>query len=171
MDIIIRAEKPEDISQIYDLNIRAFGQDAEANLVNTLRQNDAVILSVVAVDNNRIVGHILFSPASIDSAEDSYPVAALAPMAVAPEFQRKGIGSQMVEESLAQLRKAGYRSVVVLGHQDYYPRFGFTTAKTRNIEFPYDAPDEACMVLELEKGCLENISGMVRFQPEFDALS
>jgi putative acetyltransferase len=125
--VIIRPETPGDIPAIHDVYLHAFGQPAEALLVDALRRDGDFIaaLSLVAVDKGKVVGHILFPPISIASDERSVPALALAPMAVLPESQHRGIGSLLVEEGLAACRRLLHRNVVVVGHPAYYPRFGF----------------------------------------------
>ena len=150
--ITIRSELPEDIEAIYSLNKDAFEGSAEANLVNNLRTSNAMILSLVAIKNSEIVGHIAFSPVTIESDQATVDAVGLAPMAVLPEFQRRGIGSQLVEEGLNRIRAAGHDLVVVLGHQEYYPRFGFVPAKKYDIRWEQDAPEEAFMIKELREG-------------------
>jgi putative acetyltransferase len=168
-DITIRPETPGDIPAIYDVHLRAFGQPAEAQLVDKLRRDGDFIpaLSLVAVDGGRIVGHILFPPISIATQERSVP--ALAPMAVLPELRRRGIGSLLVREGLAACRRLLHRIVVVVGHPAYYPRFGFTPARVRGIEAPFPVPDEAFMVLALVEGSLEGIHGTVQYPRAFDS--
>jgi putative acetyltransferase len=171
-DITIRKETPADVPAIFELNVRAFGQPAEAMLVDTLRQDGDFIpaLSLVAVDEGRIVGHILSPPITIASPEGRVPALALAPIAVLPELRRRGIGSLLVREGLAACRRHGHRIVVVVGHPAYYPRFGFTPARVRGIEAPFPVPDEAFMVIALVEGSLEGIHGTVRYPPAFDAV-
>lgn len=166
--IRIRSELPEDVEAIYSLNQEAFEGTAEANLVNNLRTSNAMILSLVAIKNNEIVGHIAFSPVTIESDQATVNAVGLAPMAVSPEFQRSGIGSQLVEEGLNRIRTAGHDLVVVLGHPEYYPRFGFVPAKKYGIRWEQDAPEEAFMIKELREGALKEVRGTVKFRPEFN---
>ncbi|MBL7166917.1 MAG: N-acetyltransferase [Dehalococcoidales bacterium] len=165
--LIIRRETPEDIDSIRYINSQAFGQKEEAELVDKLRNRDVITLSLVAVQADQIVGHIVFSPVTVESEYSSFEAIALAPMAVLPAYQRKGIGSQLVRVGLEECRRLGHEIVVVLGHPDYYPRFGFAPGKPEGIDCEFEAPDEAWMVLELRKGALAGRSGTVRFQPEF----
>jgi putative acetyltransferase len=150
------------------VNERAFGTPQEANLVDALRRGGAITLSLVATRGTTIVGHALFTPVEIVSAESRRRAVALGPMAVLPEHQREGIGTRLVDAGLAALREAGHGVLVVLGHPEYYPRFGFEPARDHGIECPYDAPPEAFMVLELEPGALRDLDGTVRYRPEFD---
>ena len=170
MQLAIRPEIPADIPAIYQLNAAAFGSDAEARLVDALRANGALLLSLVAEADGELVGHIAFSPVVIDSEESSLVGVGLAPLAVAPLHQRQGAGSKLVEEGLRRLRSAGHRWCVVLGHADYYPRFGFVLARTHGIRWEKPVPDNVFFVQALIPGGLDGISGTVRYRPEFDAL-
>jgi len=163
----IRRETPEDIDSIRYVNEQAFGQKEEAELIDKLRNRDVVTLSLVAVQDNEIVGHILFSPVTVESERSSFEAIALAPMAILPAYQSKGIGSQLVQAGLEECRRLGYEIIVVLGHPDYYPRFGFVPAKTKGIDCEFEVPDEAWMVLELREDTLAGRCGVVKFQPEF----
>ena len=167
MEVIIRREKPEDIDPVYQINEQAFGSKVEPELVNNLRKRNVVTLSMVAELDDRIVGHILFSPVTVESDCSSFEAISLAPMAVLPKYQYQGIGSQLVRVGLEECRRLGHEIVVVLGHSDYYPRFGFIPAKPKGIDCEFEAPDEAWMVLELQEGALTGRSGTVKFQPEF----
>jgi putative acetyltransferase len=166
--LFIRREQPEDIAAIHELHEVAFGRPAEADLVDALRARSKATLSLVAVEDDRIVGHILFSPVTINAAERTFSAVGLAPIAVLPERQRRGIGSQLVSAGLLECRNAGYDCVVVLGHPTYYPRFGFVPASRYGLRSEYEVPDEAFMVLAWHAGVLEDRSGVVRYQPEFD---
>ena len=165
----VRPEKLENVSAIRVVNEQAFARAAEADIVDALRRNGKAILSLVAEDNGRIVGHILFSPVTIQSNETELTGAGLAPLAVVPDRQNQGIGSKLVEEGLRRLREAGHRFVVVLGHPNYYPRFGFFPASRFNIKSEYDVADEVFMAMELQEGALQDQSGIARYQQEFNA--
>ena len=165
--IIIREERPEDVAGIRHVNEQAFGRPEEAHIVDMLRTRGKVILSLVAAQNDRIVGHILFSPVMIESEGGLFTVVGLAPMAVLPGLQKQGIGAQLVERGLELCRKTGYECVVVLGHAEYYPRFGFVPASRFGVKCEYDVPDEVFMALELREGALEGRAGLVKYQPEF----
>ena len=166
--LTIRRETPKDIDSIRYVNEQAFGQKEEAEIIDKLRKRDVVTLSLVAVQADQIVGHILFSPVSAESEYSSFEAITLAPMAVLPEYQRKGIGSQLVRVGLEECRRLGHEIMVVLGHPDYYPRFGFVPASTYSIKCKYDVPDEVFMALELRQGALSGRSGVVKYQPEFN---
>jgi putative acetyltransferase len=142
--IEIREEHPDDAAAIRDLNRRAFGQDLEGNIVDALRSNGAILLSLVATLNDRVVGHIMYSAASVNGDASG---AALGPMAVLPEYQRQGIGSQLVEAGNRKLKAAGCPFIILVGHPSFYPRFGFTLASARGIRCEWEVPDEAFMLL------------------------
>ncbi len=165
--ITIRRETPEDISSIHNVNEQAFGQPQEANIVDKLRSKEKVSLSLVAAKEGKIIGHILFSPAMIESDKDSFDAITLAPMAVLPAYQRKGIGSQLVKAGIEECRRLGFEIVTVLGHSEFYSRFGFVPAQPKGVNCEFDAPKEAWMILELKQGALAGRSGTVKFQPEF----
>ena len=165
--LIIRPETPEDSTAIRSVNEEAFGGSIEADLVEKLRSRQAYTLSLVAIDGSRVVGHILFSPVTIESRDTGFEALGLGPMAVSPSRQRKGAGSQLVRTGLQECERLGHEIVVVLGHSDYYPRFGFIPAKPRGIACEFEVPDEAWMVLELRENALTGKSGTVKFQPEF----
>ena len=166
--MIIRPEKPEDIPAIRIVNELAFGGAAEADLVDALRRNGKATISLVAEDDDRLVGHILFSPVTIETSERELVGVGLAPMSVIPERQNQRIGSLLVEDGLRRCREEGYRFVVVLGHPNYYPRFGFVPAGRFGIKSEYDVADEVFMVMELQEGALSGCAGVVKYQPEFN---
>lgn len=165
--ITIRAEREDDYSEVRIVNELAFGQSNEANLVDALREHARPYISLVAVDDGKIVGHIFFSPVTIQSDEDSFMAMGLAPMAVLPELQKQGIGSLLVREGLKECGRTGQNIVVVLGHADYYPRFGFVTAKQKGLLCEYEVPDEYFMVAELVPNALQGRKGLVVYHPEF----
>lgn len=168
-DIIIRPEEPEDHAAVRRVNERAFEQPAEADLVDRLRSRGAATLSLVAVRNGEVVGHILFSPVTVESDDETRATAlGLGPMAVEPGRQRTGIGSLLVEAGLERCREAGHPGVVVLGHAGYYPRFGFVPASRYGLSSEYDVPDEVFMALELREGAFSGDAAKVRYRPEFD---
>jgi putative acetyltransferase len=165
--LFIRGERPGDRAAIHRVHELAFGRPTEADLVDTLRTCGMATLSLVAVEDDRIVGHILFSPVTIESGDRTFRAVGLAPMAVLPERQRQGIGSQLVKAGLVECRNAGYDDVVVLGHPTYYPRFGFVPASQYGIKSEYEVPDEAFMILPWQEGMLADRGGVARYQPEF----
>lgn len=148
----------------------AFQGVSEAQLVETLRDSNDFMpgLSVVAVQGQKIVGHILFSLVSIHTKGGRVPALVLAPMAVAPAYQNRGIGSKLVRHGLKKCLNQGHKVVLVIGHPDYYPRFGFEPATRIGLTLPISVPDEAFMVLKLVPGALEGKHGRVRFPPPFD---
>jgi putative acetyltransferase len=168
--ITIRKEQPTDIEAIYQVNHLTFGQLVEPELVNRLRQSGGLSLSLVAVVNEQIVGHLAFSPVTIESHGIYQQAVGLAPIAVLPSFQRQGIGSLLVTKGIEEMAKLDYALVIVLGHPEYYPRFGFVPTKPYNLTWEREAPEEAFMVKELKPGILSQVKGIVKFHPEFDKL-
>jgi putative acetyltransferase len=165
--LTVREEQPGDVEAIHRINEAAFGQALEARLVDALRRAGAVTLSLVAVADGEVVGHVLFSPVTI-GGHPGVEAVGLGPMAVLPHSQRRGVGSELVRSGLERLREAGYAAVVVLGHPDYYPRFGFRRASEHGLRWERDAPDAAFMALELRAGALSSCRGVVSYRPEFD---
>ena len=165
--LTLRGETPEDIPAIHHIHTAAFGRPNEAALVDALRQNNALTISLVAVQDGRLVGHIACSPVTITSSTAAIEALGLAPMAVLPAYQRRGIGSQLVETGLTACHHTPYGVVVVLGHPHFYPRFGFTPAKPLGIMWEHDAPEEAFMVKGIQAGALAQTRGVVKYRPEF----
>jgi putative acetyltransferase len=166
--IEIREERPGDVAAIRDLNKRAFGQDQEGNIVDALRSNGAALLSLVATRNGRVVGHIMYSPLSVGGEVTG---AALGPMAVLPEHQRQGIGSELVEAGNRKLQDAGCPFIIVLGHANYYPRFGFRPASTHGIKCEWEVPDDVFMLLVLDQAKMQGVSGLAKYRHEFSSVS
>ena len=165
--LIIRPEIPEDVDSIGYVNEQAFGQESESELIEKLRNRGVLTISLVALQDGEIVGHIAFSPVVIESGLSSFEATALAPMAVLPAYQRQGIGGQLIRAGLEECRRLVHEIVVLVGHPDYYPRFGFVPAKPKGIECEFEIPEEAWMILELREGALAGRRGTVKFQPEF----
>ncbi len=165
--MIERAETPADQAAVRRVNQLAFGTDDEANLVDALRDHASPYISLVAVEDGQIVGHIFFSPVTIESETSTFTAIGLAPMAVLPEYQRRGIGSALVGYGLRECRRIDHDIVVVVGHAEYYPRFGFTPAREKGLRCEYDVPDDVFMVAELSPGALAGREGLVRYHPEF----
>lgn len=164
--IEIRSEKPADFDEIFRVNEMAFGRTNEADLVNRLRIAVPHI-SLVAVENDEIAGHIFFSPLTFAPENEKIKAFGLAPMAVLPEFQNKKIGSRLVECGLEECRKSNIEAVFVLGHSKYYPRFGFEKAVNKNFKSEYKVPDEVFMVLEIVPNSLDSLSGTVKYHSVF----
>jgi putative acetyltransferase len=169
---LVRVERPDDYAAIEVVHQAAFDGEGEARLVARLRAMDDFIpgLSLVAVQSDQVVGHILFSLIRIESEHTSVPALALAPMAVLPAFQNKGIGTVLVKQGLDACRRLQYRIIVVVGHANYYPRFGFVPAREHGIEAPFPVPDEAFMILQLMPGALGGVRGTVRYPPPFEEI-
>ena len=166
----IRAEKPEDTSAIRIVLEQAFGQPEEADLVDLLRARQAVTLSLVAVRDDQIVAHILFSPVTVESGDQSFGGIGLGPMGVLPEYQGQGIGSQLVQIGLERCRQAGHAIVVVLGHPEFYAKFGFMPAKPLGLLCEFEVPDDVFRVIELGEKALAGRGGLVKYRPEFAAV-
>src|SRR5215210_3153425 len=171
MNIEIRQERNTDNVEVYEINQNAFGQNTEAKLVERLRHTDAFIpeLSLVALLNNKIVGHILFTKIKIkDDYGNEYSSLALAPMAVTLPLQKQGIGGKLIMHGISKARELGHKSVIVVGHENYYPKFGFVTADRWKIKAPFDVQANAFMGLELAKDGLKNVTGTVQYPKEFE---
>lgn len=163
---MIRTEEEKDWVDVHTLNASAFETSAEANLVDALRENSQPVVSLVAEANNNVVGHIMFSPVSL-SGHCDIKIMGLAPMAVAPGHQRKGIGSALVRAGLERCKRLGFGAVVVLGHPAYYPRFGFSPSSRFGIECEYEVPEEVFMIMELKPGYLHGKSGTIEYHAAF----
>ena len=165
--IDVRPERPEDRHAVRHVNKRAFGRPDEADLVDRLREEVPAYLALVALLGDEIVGHIAFTPVTLNPPRPDLDVHGLAPMAVLPKHQRSGIGTALVREGLAACRRSGADAVVVLGHPAYYPRFGFEPAAARGLASEYDAPPEAFMASELVPGALQDVTGIIRYHTAF----
>ena len=173
MEIEIRKEAESDFSDVYKLNKAAFGQNCEPKLVDLLRKNNAFIpeLSLVATIYNKVVGHILFTKIKIkDGNGNEFDSLALAPMAVRPDLQKKGIGGQLIRYGLNKAKELGNKSVIVLGHEQYYPKFGFVPAERWKIKAPFDVPTNVFMGIELVENGLEGVTGTVKYPKEFETV-
>ncbi|HMP57741.1 MAG TPA: N-acetyltransferase, partial [Gemmatales bacterium] len=162
----IRPEAVADHEVVRHVNRLAFGRDDEAGIVDALREGGHAWVSLVAEVKGRVVGHTLFSDLPILTDSGTVSAVSLAPMAVLPEYQRKGIGSALVEKGLEVCRAQGHRIVVVLGHPEFYPRFGFTAKLAEPLSSPFGGR-EAWMALELVPGALGGVSGWVCYPPPF----
>ena len=171
MSVRIRSELPADAGGVREVLAAAFPTEAEARLVEALRGAARACVSLVADGaGGRLVGHILFTPVEIRSATPVAGAFGLAPLAVSPGCQRRGVGSELVRAGLAACRGIGARAVVVLGHPTYYPRFGFAPAWDFGLYHRAPGANPAFMVAELEAGALRDRAGEVRYHPAFDAL-
>src|SRR5262245_15875899 len=167
--IELRPEMPADVAGGHGADAAGMGQAGEARRVGALRAAGAATVSLVAVDGGEVVGHILFSPVTVEPAS-ACPMLGLAPMAVVPGRQRQGIGSGLVRRGLELCRDQGAEAVVVLGHAEYYPRFGFVPASRFGLSCEYPVPDDVFMAQELCQGSLAGTRGLVRYHAAFAAL-
>jgi putative acetyltransferase len=163
--VVVRPETPSDYDAVRRVNVEAFGQPLEADIVDVLRANGNAIVSLVAELEGAVVGHALFSPFYIDTPSGTMTSIALGPLAVLPSHQNQGVGSALMLAGIDACRSLGYGHIFLLGHRTYYPRFGFTPARHRGII--YQDGRDSFMVLELVPGALDEVSGMGRFSPEF----
>ncbi|WP_299990464.1 N-acetyltransferase [uncultured Pontibacter sp.] len=174
MPIQIRQEQPADYPAVFALVEQAFREleisdHNEQFLVERLRQSDAFIpeLSLVAADSGKIVGHILLTKLKIRSRDQEFRSLSLAPVAVLPAYQRQGIGGMLIQHAHQVARQLGYTSVILVGHENYYPRFGYKRASTFGITFPFEVPDANAMAVELVTNGLQGVSGEVVYPKEF----
>jgi len=165
----IRSERSADEKQIRELLLAAFQTSAEADLVDALRDEGHVDISLVAEQADQLVGHILFSRLPIMTSSETVEAISLAPMAVQPSCQRQGIGSRLVEAGLEACRAKGHKIGVVLGHPTFYSRFGFSARLAQPLETPYGG-GTAWMAIELAPGALNGVAGRVVYPPPFQAL-
>lgn len=166
--LTLRPEIPADIPAIRQVNELAFGRPDEAKLVDKLRDAAAITLSLVAVQHEQVVGHALFSPVTIVAEDGSVtPAVALGPIAVHPAWQNQGVGGALIRQGLAECQSAGYGLMIVLGHRDYYPKFGFVAAANHNIHYTQPLPEGVFMVAELQPQALATVQGIVHYHPAF----
>ena len=167
--ISIREERADDIHQVSSVNDAAFGQPTEGHIVDRLRGADGEVVSLVAVLDEKVVGHIFFSSVTVETELGLIKGVGLAPMAVVPGHQREGVGSKLVTEGLKKIRKEGYPFVVVLGHETYYPRFGFRPASEYGLKCQWEGvPDEVFMASIYDKDRMKSVSGTVYYRKEFN---
>ena len=164
--VTIREERQGDAERIRGVNLAAFETGTEADLVDALRQQATPLVSLVAEDAANLIGHIMFSPVTL-AGDPGLTLMGLAPMAVVPSRQRQGVGSTLVREGLERCRRLNAAAVVVLGHPEYYPRFGFLPAVRWSLRSEYDVSEEVFMVRELRDGVLTGRSGTIRYHPVF----
>jgi putative acetyltransferase len=164
--MIVRDECAADVQAIRTVTCAAFRTAHEANLIEALRAQAAPIVSLVADDGGSVVGHIMFTPVRL-SAHADLAIMGLAPMAVLPEMQNLGVGSELVRAGLDRCRKLGFAAVVVLGHPGYYPRFGFVPASRFGLTYEYAVPDDVFLAMELVPGALNEKPGTIRYHPAF----
>ncbi len=174
MELSIRQEESTDHQIVFDLIKSAFQEEEisdhqEQFLVQRLRNSDAFIpeLSLVAELNGQVVGHILLTKVLIKNDIQEFTSLALAPVSVLPNYQRKGIGGQLIQSAHQKAKSLGYTSIVLLGHENYYPRFGYQQAHLFGINFPFEAPRENCFVLELIPNTLQAVYGTIEYAQEF----
>lgn len=164
--MLIRPERDDDYAAVHALNVSAFESSAEARLVARLRREADSVVSLVAEVDGTVVGHIVFTPVTL-ARHPRLRMMGLAPMAVAPTHQRQGIGSALVRSGLERCGESGFGAVVVLGHPDFYPRFGFRPGVSFGLACEYDAPSEAFMAMELQLNYLVGASGTVSYHAAF----
>lgn len=174
--MIIRQENEKDFKAVYSLIDIAFknvpySDNTEHFLVNRLRKSEAYIpkLSLVAEIDNEIVGHIILTKIFVVNGEKRFPSLALAPVSVLPSYQGQGIGGKLIVEAHKRAKELGYESVILLGHSNYYPRFGYRKTNEFGIKLPFEVPEENCMAIELVDGALNNVCGVVEYSKPFYA--
>ncbi|MEG6590694.1 N-acetyltransferase [Paenibacillus barengoltzii] len=170
--MIIRAEEPRDARALFALHFQAFGErEDESKLVDRIRNSPQYnpSLSLVAEHEGQIVGHALFSKAEVVGKKQvSHEVVVLAPLAVSPFFQKQGIGTQLIQEGLQRTQELGYGVVFLIGHPEYYPRFGFKPARSLGFELKQsEVPDEVFMAIELKEGATLSIQGELLYPEAF----
>ncbi|ASK64175.1 GNAT family N-acetyltransferase [Virgibacillus phasianinus] len=176
MNFIIRQEQKSDYElteKVVEIAFASADQsdENEHELVSRIRQSEVFIpeLSLVAVsqDNDEILGHILLSKVLINNGNQKVESLALAPVSVLPDYQNKGIGRALIQKALEKAKKLGFQSVIVLGHPDYYPKFGFRKSSQWRIKAPFEVPEEALMAIELQEDSLNNVSGVIEYPGVF----
>lgn len=172
--LTIREEEIKDYNEVEKVveesfKTAEFSDKDEHNLVRRLRNSNEFIkeLSLIAEEENKILGHVLLTKALIKAESTYYETLALAPLAVLPEYQKSGIGKNLMNKAIERARELGYKSIVVLGHENYYPKFGFEKASKYGVKAPFEVPDEAYMILELLPGGLNGVSGIVEYSKAF----
>lgn len=166
----IREEELADTEAIWNINADAFETEAEANLVNAYRNSGCAFIGLVAEVDNKIVGHILFTPVKLTKNNNKLRIIGLAPMAVLRQYQNKDIGLNLVKTGIKLCKSKGYDAIVVLGHTNYYPRFGFVPSVVYDIKSEYKVPDEVFMMLELVPNSLKNHQGIIKYHKLFGSV-
>lgn len=174
MNFIIRQERKEDYRDTEEVVRRAFENEtysdqSEYTLVAKLRKSEVFVpdLSLVAVNEDKIIGHILLSKIWIDTEDKKVESLALAPISVLPEYQNKGVGRKLIQQALTIAEKLDFESVIVMGHEAYYPKFGFKKASHWGIQAPFEIPDELLMAIELKDNSLDHVSGVIQYSNAF----
>jgi putative acetyltransferase len=165
----IREENKNDYDAIKNVNDKAFHQPQEGNIIDKIRNTNTKMLSLVAEIDNKIVGHIFFSSTEIEGYPEIKDGMGLAPMSVIPEYQKQGIGKMLIDEGISILKKLSVPYIIVLGHEHYYPKFGFEKASKYSLKSQWDeVPDEAFMVMILDKERMKDVHGVVRYRDEWN---
>ncbi|MES2623811.1 MAG: N-acetyltransferase [Pseudomonadota bacterium] len=165
--VTIRTELSEDLTVVRDINLQAFGSAAEADLVDALRSSGCTFISLIAEMSTEVVGHLLFTPVELLPQHSRLRLVGLAPMAVLPDFQNQGVGSTLLKKGLEQLKSEDYDAVVVIGHSNFYTRFGFVPSTHYGIKSEYDVPEDVFMVRELTPAALRGHTGTIRYHDAF----
>ncbi|MBT5187679.1 MAG: N-acetyltransferase [Kordiimonadaceae bacterium] len=165
----IRFEEKKDYDDVRNIHLSAFDGSGEAQLVELLREKASPIISMVAEEEGgNVVGHIIFSPVTL--CDHDIDIMGLAPVAIYPNYQKMGYGTNLIKKGLEECKKMGYQGVVLLGHADYYPRFGFKASIEYGISCEYDVPEENFMALELVEGAFSKVSGKIKYHSAFSEL-
>ena len=174
MELKLRQETTTDYASVFKIIEEAFkteeySDSTEKFLVERLRNSKAFIsqLSLVAEADNEIVGHIILTKIQIKNGNESFESLALAPVSVKPSHQKMGIGGQLIKKAHAIAKELGYKSIVLLGHAEYYPKFGYQLCSNYGIKIPFEAPDENCLAIELVNDGLKGVTGIVEYAKEF----
>ena len=168
--ITIRPERPEDAETFFQVLMASFGRLQEAALVDSLRENRGLLLSLVAISDDSLVGGVVFSPVTLEPTVDNLKLAGLAPLAVLPAYQGQGIGSGLVQIGLKQCQELGVDAVFLVGEPDFYVRFGFVPASDLHIRCEFEVAQKYWLVKELRPQALSEISGLIKYRPEFRML-
>lgn len=174
MELKLLQETKTDYAAVFKIIEEAFqnkeySDNMEQFLVERLRKSKAFIpqLSLVAEVNGEVVGHILLTKIQIKNDHESFESLALAPVSVKPSHQKRGIGGELINKSHNIAKELGYKSIILLGHAEYYPKFGYQLCSRYGIKIPFAAPEENCLVLELVKDGLKGVTGIVEYAKEF----